>query len=125
MNSLQLRLAAESGSVPVARHAVSEFAERSGADAGAVAVAVTEAVTNCVIHGFEDSGPGNVLIEARLDGDALMVVISDDGRGMTPNPDSPGLGYGLPLVAALSDEMGIEASDTGGTSVRMLFSIAG
>jgi two-component sensor histidine kinase len=53
----------------------------------------------------------------------LVVTVSDDGLGMRPNPDSPGLGYGLPLVASLTDEMGIADSPEGGTSIRMRFAL--
>ena len=124
MNSLQLRLAAEPPSVPIARHALTQYAKENGADAEAVAVAVTEVVTNAVLHGFPDAR-GQVLIEAWPSDHDLFVVVSDDGRGITPNPASPGLGYGLPLVAALTEEMGIEASEAGGTRLRMRFGAAG
>ena len=124
INSLQLRLAAEPQSVPVARQALTKYAKENGADAEAVAVATTEAVTNAVLHAFTGA-QGQVLIEAWPSDQDLIVVVSDDGRGISPNPVSPGLGYGLPLVAALCEEMSIEASSAGGTRLRMRFGAAG
>jgi two-component sensor histidine kinase len=121
---LQLRLEPVPTSVGVARHALSHFAETSGADAAAVAVAVSEVVTNAVVHAFRDSGEGTIEVMARRNGETLLVVISDDGSGIKPNPGSPGLGYGLALVASLAKEIGIAASDEGGTSVSMRFALA-
>jgi len=124
MSPLQLTLPAEPASVPTARRAVSDYAERTGVDVEAVAVAVSEAVTNAVLHGFSDGGDGHIVIDARLQDGTLTVLVSDDGRGMHPNPDSPGLGFGLPMLAALSDEMGIQPSPAGGTRVTMRFAAA-
>ncbi len=124
MDPLQLRLEAAPESVRTARHAVKEYAEAVGADAEAVAVAVSEAVTNAVLHGFDDRPGGQIVIDARLRRDGLTVLVSDDGGGIHPNPNSPGLGLGLSMLAALADEMGIQASPTGGTRVSMRFSAA-
>jgi anti-sigma regulatory factor (Ser/Thr protein kinase) len=125
MSSLELTLAAEPPSVRVARHAISGFAEANGADSGAVAVAVSEAVTNAVIHAFSDPNPGKIAVEARLNRMHHMdVVVSDDGSGITPNPNSPGIGFGLAMVASLADEMVIEKTPAGGTRVRMRFATA-
>ena len=122
--SLQLELAANPGSVGVARHAVAEFAGENGADADAVAVAVSETVTNAVVHAFADRPPGCVEVRAKLNGEGLLVIVSDDGNGINPNPNSPGLGFGLALVASVAEEMGITRSPQGGTSVRMRFAAA-
>jgi serine/threonine-protein kinase RsbW/stage II sporulation protein AB (anti-sigma F factor) len=122
MSTLELRLAAEPPSVAVARHAIAGFAAANGADPGAVAVAVSEAVTNAVLHAFADPDAGRIAVEARLNGvRGLVVVVSDDGHGITPNPDSPGLGFGLALAASLADEVAIERPPAGGTRVRMRF----
>jgi two-component sensor histidine kinase len=122
MSSLELTLVAEPPSVAVARHAISGFAEANGADSGAVAVAVSEAVTNAILHAFPDADPGRIAVEARLSRvDCMDVVVSDNGHGITPNPDSPGLGFGLAMVASLADEVAIERTPAGGTRVRMRF----
>jgi hypothetical protein len=41
---------------------------------------------------------------------------------MKPRSDSPGAGYGLPLVAAIASSLELRPSRTGGTEVRMDFS---
>jgi anti-sigma regulatory factor (Ser/Thr protein kinase) len=84
---------------------------------------VSEAVTNAVIHAYSDApAPGDVEVVAQrhLD-DGLEVVVCDDGHGMKPRPDSPGVGVGLPLVATLAEQFEIEAREGGGTRLRMIF----
>jgi anti-sigma regulatory factor (Ser/Thr protein kinase) len=109
------------------RRAVGEFAASAGATAralGAIAVCVSEAVTNVVVHAYRyDDRPGSVEVEAEIDGDALCVRVRDQGRGLEPRLDSPGLGLGIPLMAQLSAGLEILAADSGGTEVTMRFDL--
>jgi anti-sigma regulatory factor (Ser/Thr protein kinase) len=117
---LELTLPAESESVAKARHAAADFAREEGADPDDIALAVSEAVSNAVIHAFRGRDSGNVDIRAFPDGDSLVVSVSDDGVGVTPNPDSPGLGLGLALIGSLS--AGVELRKEGhGTTLVMRF----
>ena len=120
-DSQELKLAAEPGSVSVARKAASEYAEAQGLDPDAVALAVSETVTNAVVHAYRDDSDGDIHLTLRRNGDGIVVIVADSGTGVRPNPGSPGLGYGLPLVAAVADEVGIARSPQGGTAVRMRF----
>jgi serine/threonine-protein kinase RsbW len=87
-----------------------------------IALAVTEGVTNAVLHAYLDARPGPLYVAAGLSGASLSVTISDCGRGMVPRADSPGLGIGLSLIRRLADELTIGAADAGaGTTVTMLF----
>ena len=52
---------------------------------------------------------------------ALTVVVSDEGRGILPRPDSPGLGLGLPLIATLAESLELGTGDDEQTEVRMSF----
>lgn len=119
--SLQLTLAAESGSVGEARHAVADFARQFGADADDVALAVSEGVSNAVIHAFRDRDPGRIDVRAIVDGDRVVVSISDDGVGVTPNPDSPGLGLGLALIGSLTEGVELRRKPGHGTTLVMRF----
>ena len=96
-------------------------------DPDAIALAVSEAVTNAVVHAYADlPEPGDVEVTAELhDGNGLEIRVCDDGRGMTPRLDSPGLGVGLPIVAKIAERFKIEARPTGGTAVRMFFAVSG
>ena len=54
----------------------------------------------------------------------VLVTVSDDGCGMVPRLDSPGLGVGLPFIAHTADTLDIDHNDSGGTELRMTFRIA-
>ena len=49
------------------------------------------------------------------------MLVEDDGRGMVPRPDSPGLGLGLPLIATVSDRFETHTTPSGGTKLCMWF----
>jgi serine/threonine-protein kinase RsbW/stage II sporulation protein AB (anti-sigma F factor) len=115
--SLALELPALPDSAAHARRAVSRMLDGLDVDAWPVGIIVSEAVTNAVLHAYRDRAPGRVRVEARLDERVLTVVVSDDGMGMSPNPDSPGLGVGLALIERLADE--VEIQSHGGTRLQI------
>ena len=110
-----------------ARRAISAFAAAAGATDRAldsVAVCISEAITNVVVHAYRhDDRPGRVEVEAELDGDWLWVRVRDQGRGLEPRLDSPGLGLGLPLIAQLSASSEIVSPEQGGTEIIMRFDV--
>jgi anti-sigma regulatory factor (Ser/Thr protein kinase) len=110
--------------VAVARHAIAEYAGKVGADADAVAVAVSETVTNVIVHAYREGPKGMVEVRAEPNGTHLNIIVADQGRGMAPNPSSPGLGFGLSMVSSLADEVGIESGEDEGTRLRMRFSLS-
>ena len=120
---LELRLQASPAAVPDVRRAVVDFAELHGVGHGPdVALAVSEAVTNAVVHGYRDGARGDVRVVACAEPDRLVVVVRDYGCGMSPHPDSPGLGLGLSVIGRLTTEMNIERPDRGGgMRLRMHF----
>jgi len=98
----------------------------NGADPGALAdvlLAVSEVVTNCVVHAYRGRPGGTVDLEARRTGDRLLLSVTDDGTGMAPRVDSPGLGLGLPLVGRVAQRVDIRAQAGGGTVVSMSFEL--
>jgi serine/threonine-protein kinase RsbW/stage II sporulation protein AB (anti-sigma F factor) len=121
--------AAVPASVGPLRHAVAAFAKRLGADDDAVSrvqLAVSEAVTNAVVHAFAAlPAPGTLTVTAYADGDQMCVLVGDDGAGMAARGDSPGLGIGLPLMTQLSQSLEFRERPGGGTEVAMRFSLAG
>ena len=115
--------------VGVLREAVVRFAVASGATQRIreqIALAVSEALSNCVIHAYIDRDhPGPVTVEAWFREGTLIVLVSDEGRGMLPRLDSPGLGIGLLLMAQMCDQLDIEAiDDQPGVRMRLTFAIA-
>lgn len=117
---------AESRSVPRARHAVTAFARQHGVPPdvlGGVALAVSEACTNVVLHAFEKKARGRFSVDLRLQGASLCISVRDDGMGMRPRTDSPGLGLGLPIIASTADSFAIAPCEGGGTELRMRFDL--
>jgi serine/threonine-protein kinase RsbW/stage II sporulation protein AB (anti-sigma F factor) len=115
-------------SVPALRGEVANFVIAAGVREPlltSVKLAVSEAVTNAVVHAYVGAmHPGAVRVAAWLEGDRLLVEVSDDGRGMMPRLDSPGLGIGLPFIADTADTLDIGSSARGGAQLRMTFALA-
>jgi serine/threonine-protein kinase RsbW/stage II sporulation protein AB (anti-sigma F factor) len=117
--------AAQPASVARARHAMSDFAAAAGAQprqVEAIALATSEAFTNAVVHAYRDR-PGRIHVTAALVEQEIWVLIADDGCGLEPRSDRPGLGLGLGLIAQLSDHLAIVPRAGGGTEVRMRFNL--
>jgi anti-sigma regulatory factor (Ser/Thr protein kinase) len=122
---LDLRLDAIPAAVGEARQEVAAFSDRHGlARRDDVALAVTEAVTNAVVHAYRGDAEGRVRVVACALETGLLVVVRDYGCGMQPNPGSPGAGLGLAVIGALAEEMNIERPDEGGTRIRIRFPLA-
>lgn len=122
---ISLEFPAVPEAVPAARHAVADFAEGHDADVAGVKMAVSEAVGNAVRHAFlRRSGPGSVWVRAERADDALVVVVEDDGSGMEPRIDSPGLGLGIPIIESVCEAVTIEGRRGGGARLVMRFALA-
>jgi anti-sigma regulatory factor (Ser/Thr protein kinase) len=124
-----LRRAATADAVPAARAATVAFARAASAPpdiVSAIGLAVTEACTNAVVHAYADApAPGNVEIHAGVHDGELTVMVADEGRGMQPRPDSPGLGMGLAIIAQLADRLEIlDTPERLGVAVLMYFRLS-
>jgi serine/threonine-protein kinase RsbW/stage II sporulation protein AB (anti-sigma F factor) len=119
---------AEPSAVAVVRRLVGDEAVRAGGDQDVrdrLRLAVTEAVTNVVMHAYRFAPePGDVLVTVEHLDDALAVVVRDHGIGLLPRTDSPGLGLGLGLMAQLADQCEIATRAAGGVEVRLRFALA-
>jgi serine/threonine-protein kinase RsbW len=120
-------LAAIAASVPRLRGLVVDLARSHGADDHAVAriaLAVTEAVTNAILHAYTDDRlTYKVQFAADIEpgsGD-LQVVISDRGSGMRSDGRSAGLGQGLRLIASITNDFSITELEPHGLEVWMRF----
>jgi serine/threonine-protein kinase RsbW len=119
---IDVRVKAEPASIGQLRSAIVELAQELGLEnTGPVALAVSEAMTNVVLHAYRESEPGEMRVVACDEPDRLVVVVRDYGGGMRPRPDSPGFGMGLPLITQMTDDLQIEAAQEHGTLLRMHF----
>ena len=121
----ELTLPARAENVAVVRHAFGGLGDALDVPDHALAdvkLAVTEACTNVVVHAYPD-GDGPMAVTAGLRDGAITVTVSDEGRGILPRPDSPGLGLGLPLIATLASSLELGTNDRQETEVRMTFEL--
>ncbi len=118
---------AEPREVSRLRSAVVSFAVEQGVSdppIGDLKLAVSEAMTNAIVHAYDRDDPGNVDVSVSVDlpGGEITVIVADDGSGMNPRPDSPGMGLGLPLIGNLVSSLQISTPPSGrGTELRMSF----
>ena len=94
-----------------------------------VKTAVSEAVTNAIIHGYENE-VHDIFIRCRTLERSLYIEIEDKGKGIedveaameplfTTNPDLDRSGMGFSVMEAFMDELKVESEPGKGTVVRM------
>jgi len=124
---IALTVAARPESVALVRQALAGMCEALGvADqvADDVRIAVTEACTNAVVHAYESDQRASVDVEASAHEGSLTVLVRDAGRGMGRWSEAGGLGLGLPLIAALTENVEVRAGPRdSGTEVVMTFAL--
>ena len=117
-NWMQITFAAKSENEGFARTALAD-----------IKTAVSEAVTNCIIHGYNQRG-GTIWMEGTLTGRKLRVSIIDEGRGIkdikqaleplfTTRPDLERSGMGFSFMEAFMDTVEVESTPGKGTRVSM------
>ena len=94
---------------------------------GDLKLAVTEACTNSVRHGYQEGGDGTVEILYELQPDKFVVEVADDGPGFDASGDRPTAenlaegGLGIAIIKALSDEFESgQRSDGRGSRLRFV-----
>ncbi|MBX5437633.1 MAG: anti-sigma F factor [Alicyclobacillaceae bacterium] len=136
-NYMRLQFPSRSENESLARVAVAAFAAQLDPTLEQLTelkTAVSEAVTNAIIHGYED-GEGEVRISCSLHEGAIEIVVEDDGRGIedidlarqpmyTSRPDLERSGMGLTIMESFVDELAIDSAPGRGTRVRMRKHIA-
>jgi anti-sigma regulatory factor (Ser/Thr protein kinase) len=124
--SLHKSYRAVPASVPRARNAVVAFAATRGvrgSQLDAIRLAVSEAVSNAVVHAYDDGGQESIQVTAGFVSGELWVRVTDDGRGFAAPARRPGLGWGLPLIAHATDGFEIAEPADGGTELRLRFAV--
>lgn len=123
---MELALSARAENIAIVRHALGGFGEAFTMGASKLAdvrLAVTEACANVVVHAYPDGEEGPMEVLANMEEGELTVVVRDRGRGIRPRSDSPGLGLGLSLIAALAERVQLGHDSLEHTEVRMTFAM--
>jgi stage II sporulation protein AB (anti-sigma F factor) len=132
MNQMQLKFLSHSQNEEFARNAVAAFAlplNPTLSELSDVKTAVSEAVTNCIVHGYRD-GEGWINIECQIDGASLHIQITDSGKGIddverallpfyTTLSDEERSGMGFTIMQAFMTDFSVQSSVGAGTTVRM------
>lgn len=129
---MRLELQSSSQNEEFARVAVAVFISRMDPtleELNDVKTAVSEAVTNSVIHGYEN-GEGVIYIETGIEGQELTVSVRDEGIGIadverarepmyTSDESGERSGMGFSFMEAFMDQVDVESEPGRGTMVRM------
>ena len=94
-----------------------------------IRTAVSEAVTNAIIHGYEHAG-GSIRMDCAVDKDAFTVTVSDQGVGIpdielarqpfyTTRPELERSGMGFTVMEAFMEEVSVVSAPGKGTAVTM------
>ena len=121
---VRLTLPARPENVSVIRHVLGAFAEALRLPDDLVEdlrLAVTEACTNVVRHAYSPDSPGPVEVSIVPTEEYVSVVVADHGRGIGSSADANGPGLGLPLIAAIADDVELQPVPGGGSRVAMTF----
>jgi stage II sporulation protein AB (anti-sigma F factor) len=91
---------------------------------------VSEAVTNAIIHGYENNPNGIVYISVVLDENTVQLTIRDEGMGIqdveearqplfTTKPELERSGMGFTIMENFMDDFDIDSHETRGTTIRL------
>mgnify|MGYP002350132775 FL=1 len=94
-----------------------------------VKTAVSEAVTNSIIHGYE-YGEGFIIIESSIWGNTIEIIVRDSGKGIdnvkeavepfyTSKPNLERSGMGFTVMETFMDSLVVESMKGDGTVVKM------
>ena len=131
-NEMKLEFISKSSNEAFARVAVAAFAAQLDPtieELADIKTAVSEAVTNSIIHGYEDK-QGIIKIVCKLKENEIIIEISDTGKGIedieaakeplyTTKPNLERSGMGFTIMESFMDSMEIESIIGLGTKVTM------
>ena len=131
-NEMELNFLSKSNNEAFARITVAAFAAQLDPtieELADIKTAVSEAVTNCIIHGYEDT-EGSVKVKATLLGNVIEIEISDNGIGIedielarkplyTTKGNLERSGMGFTIMESFMDEVEIHSVVGIGTKITM------
>ena len=133
INEMKLRFVSKSSNESFARVTIAAFASQMDPTLGEISdikTAVSEAVTNAIIHGYEDK-MGYVEVLATIFSDRLVVEVSDRGRGIediekarqplyTSKPELERSGMGFTVMETFMDDVKVVSGVNQGTKGIMI-----
>ena len=131
-NEMKLEFVSKTNNEAFARIAVAAFVSQLDPtidELSDIKTAVSEAVTNSIIHGYEDE-EGIVKITAKLFGNTVEMEVSDNGKGIanieearkplyTSKPNMERSGMGFTIMESFMDYVNVESAVGLGTKITM------
>ena len=131
-NEMRMEFSSNSENESLARTVISAFVARLDPtleELADIKTAVSEAVTNAIIHGYEKS-PGMVHMYAKVEDNVITIEISDQGTGIenlekamepmyTTKPELDRSGMGFAFMEAFMDELDVQSELGKGTVICM------
>ena len=131
-NEMKIEFLSKSANEAFARITIAAFASQLDPtieELADIKTAVSEAVTNCIIHGYENR-IGIVKMEASLKENEILIEISDHGKGIeniemakeplyTTKPNLERSGMGFTIMESFMDSVNVESVVGLGTKITM------
>jgi len=133
INQIRLSFLSRSVNEGFARMAVAAFAAQldpTVEEISEIKTAISEAVTNCIVHGYGDT-LGNIIIQGRIYEDGKLVVsVKDKGRGIADIPqameplfttgdEAERSGMGFTIMETFMDKLKVSSKPGIGTTVTL------
>ncbi len=139
LNTMKLTLPSSSLNESVARGAVAAFCAQldpTGAELGDIKCALSEAVTNCIVHAYRDTIGEIYITVSVLEGSVIKIKVRDRGCGIadikcareplfTTDKEGERSGMGFTVMESFTDSMRVTSNEGKGTCVVMYKRIGG
>ena len=133
MNKMKTEFLSKSENESFARVCVASFVtqlEPTMEDIDDIKTAVSEAVTNCIVHGYGSDEKGKIVIECTLKENKAVISVEDFGRGIedvqqameplfTTQPEEERSGMGFTVMETFMDGIKVTSQFGKGTKVVM------
>lgn len=132
-NFMHIKFASKSENESFARITVAAFVSQldpTMEELTDIKTVVSEAVTNAIIHGYENQSDGTISISAKIVSDTVYITVEDEGVGIadldlarqplyTSKPELERSGMGFTIIENFMDEVTVFSEAGKGTKVNM------
>jgi stage II sporulation protein AB (anti-sigma F factor) len=130
---MEVKFSAKSENESLARVIVASFAAKLDPTLDElvdIKTAVSEAVTNSIIHGYEEDEDKFVYLKCVIDGNTIKITVEDEGYGIenleqameplyTSKPELDRSGMGFTVMKSFMDDVNVSSIKGQGTRIEM------
>ena len=132
-NIMEVKFSAISENESLARVIVASFAAKLDPTVDElvdIKTAVSEAVTNAIIHGYEEDSSKFVFLRCEIEGNTIKIIVEDEGYGIenvekameplyTSKPELDRSGMGFTVMKSFIDDVEVSSVKDNGTRIEM------